>query len=93
MLTHDRTPSEHHLARGGSPHENLSLASGHVSSTDVLSIDLTQPAGMPPIVKITWPLQPTVCEPSRYNEVAAAAMKLLAEASTALAGIRARRRL
>jgi hypothetical protein len=47
---------------------------------------------MPAMVRIAWPLQPTVCDPRRYTEVAAAAMKVLAAASTALAGIRARRR-
>jgi hypothetical protein len=34
------------------------------------------------------PPQPTVCDPRRHTEVAAAAVKVLAEASTALAGIR-----
>jgi hypothetical protein len=39
---------------------------------------------MPVMVRIQWPLEPTVCEPRRYTEIAAAAMKLLAEASTTL---------
>lgn len=48
---------------------------------------------MPATVVIHWPNKPTVCDPRKYTEVAAAAMKVLAEASTTLAAIKARRRL
>jgi hypothetical protein len=48
---------------------------------------------MPAVVRIIWPPKPTVCHPRRYAAVAAAAMKLLAEASTTLTGIKANRRL
>jgi hypothetical protein len=36
---------------------------------------------------------PTITTPARYLEVASTAMRLIAEASTTLAGIKARRRL
>jgi hypothetical protein len=42
---------------------------------------------------IRWPDAPTITTPARYNEVASTAMRLLAEASTALARIKASRRL
>jgi hypothetical protein len=45
------------------------------------------------VIMIRWPDVPTITTPSRYNEVASAAMRLLAEASTTLARLQARRRL
>jgi hypothetical protein len=69
------------------------LAAGTINqSGDTITIALVEPADYPVSIVITWPSARTVCDPRRYSEVAAAAMKLLAEASTALAGIRAWRR-
>ena len=48
---------------------------------------------MPAVVRIVWPTPPTITRPTRYNEVASTAMRLLAEASTTLASIKAKRRL
>jgi hypothetical protein len=48
---------------------------------------------MPAVVRIAWPNAPTITAPARYNEVASTAMRLLAEASTTLARIKASRRL
>jgi hypothetical protein len=48
---------------------------------------------MPPIVRIGWPLQPTVTDPERFRDVAAALVKLFSEAHVTLARIRARRYL
>jgi hypothetical protein len=42
---------------------------------------------------IRWPQAPTITTPARYNDVASAAMRLLAEASTMLARIRASMRV
>jgi hypothetical protein len=42
---------------------------------------------------IRWQDAPTITTYARYNEIASAAMRLLAEASTTLARIKARRRL
>jgi hypothetical protein len=69
------------------------LAQGTINGADKLIVQLIQPYDMPAVVRITWPPQPTVCDTRRFPEVAAAAMKLLAEASTTLAGIKASRRL
>jgi hypothetical protein len=33
---------------------------------------------MPAIIKVSWPIQPTVCDACGYAEVAAAAMRPLA---------------
>jgi hypothetical protein len=70
------------------------LASGRINqSGDRLSVELVEPADAPPAVLIRWPAAPTITTPARYNEVASAAMRLLAEASTTLARIKASRRL
>jgi hypothetical protein len=73
--------------------ESTELAHGTINGADEISVQLFRPTGMPAVVRIVWPAKPTVCHPRRYTEVAAAAMKLLAEASTTLAGIKASRRL
>ena len=70
------------------------LASGRINqSGDRLSVELVIPADAPPAVLIRWPAAPTITTAVRYNEVASTAMKLLAEASTMLARIKAGRRL
>ena len=60
---------------------------------DTISVELHQPDSMPAVVRIVWPTAPTITTPARYTEVASTAMRLLAEASTMLARIKASRRL
>ena len=59
----------------------------------MITIELVQPDSMPTVVRIVWPNAPTITTPARYSEVASTAMRLLAEASTALARIKASKRL
>jgi hypothetical protein len=75
-------------------HPTTPLASGPINqSGDMIEIVLVQPADRPSVIMIRWPAVPTIATPARYNEVASTAMRLLAEASTALARIKASRRL
>ena len=69
------------------------LAHGAVNGADELSVQLIQPDGLPAVVRINWPRQPSVCDPRRFPDTAATIAKLFAEAHTALAAIKARRRL
>ena len=69
------------------------LSSGPINGADILTIELIQPNSMPPVIRIVWPTAATITTPAHYLEVASAAMRLLAEASTTLARIRASRRL
>jgi hypothetical protein len=69
------------------------LAHGQIAAADELSVQLIQPDSMPAVVRIVWPTAPTITTPARYNDVASTAMRLLAEASTTLAGIKASKRL
>ena len=68
------------------------LASAQINH-DHLTVELIEPDRMPAVVRIVWPTAPTITTPARYNEVASTAMRLVAEASTALARIRASKRL
>jgi len=69
------------------------LASGAINgSSDTIQVDLSNPDGMPPAMRITWPPKPTVVQPARFAEVAATAMRLLANASTEFTQLRSARR-
>jgi hypothetical protein len=60
---------------------------------DSLEIVLVQPADNPSVIMILWRDAPTITTPARYNEVASTAMRLLPDASTTLARIRASKHL
>ena len=72
---------------------SITLASGPINGADTIIIELIQPASHPRVVRIVWPTAATITTLERYNEVASTAMRLLAEGSTALARIRASKRL
>jgi len=73
--------------------KSTTLSSGTINGADTLRIELIQPDSMPAVVRIVWPTAATITTPAHYLEVASAAMRLLAEASTTLTRIRASRRL
>jgi hypothetical protein len=68
------------------------LASSQINHDD-LSVELVEPDGMPAKVRIVWPPQPTVVDPKRFPDTAATIARLFAEAATALASMKASRRL
>ena len=74
-------------------HKRTDLSAGALNGSDHLKVELIEPTGKPPFVAINWPTATTITTPARYNEVASTAMRLLAEASTTLARIKARKRL
>jgi hypothetical protein len=69
------------------------LASSQINHSDQLSIELIEPADLPPMVRITWPLQASLIDPKAFPDVAAAIAQLFARAHIVLAAIRAERRL
>ena len=73
--------------------KSTSLSSGPINGADTLTIEVIQPDSMPAAVRIVWPSAATITTPAHYLEVASAAMRVLAEASTTLTRIRASRRL
>ena len=56
---------------------------------DHLKVELLEPDGMPPMVKITWPTQPTIIKPERFPDVAAQLANLFARAHIVLAALKA----
>ena len=63
------------------------LASSQINH-DQLTIDL-EPDSKQPAVRITWPLQPSVIDPKRFPDTAAAVAQLFARAHIVLASLKA----
>jgi hypothetical protein len=76
------------------PSSRIELAVDHITpSGDTLQVVLIQPSGSPPAVLITWPAAPSVIntDPRGLASVAAAVVRVLAEAQARLAKIRSSR--
>jgi hypothetical protein len=87
------TGAETHLERKWSPvNQRTELASGEILNGITLSIWLVQPAGKPESVVVMWPQRPTAISPRHYSDLAATVCRLVANASTELAVIKAGRR-
>ena len=69
-------------------HPITPLASAQINH-DHLAIELVEPDGMPAMVRIVWPPQPTVVDPKRFPDTAAAVAQLFARAHIVLAGLKA----
>jgi hypothetical protein len=72
----------------------IELAAGQITpGGDVIRVELIRPAGNPPAVLITWPAAPSVTNtnPKGVASVAAAVVRVLAEAQARLAKIRSSR--
>jgi hypothetical protein len=61
------------------------LATGQITLSDSLTVELHEPLDMPPVILITWPPAPTVTDARRFAAVANAVVTILAEARAALA--------
>jgi hypothetical protein len=73
-------------------HPITPLASSQINH-DTISIELLEPADLPPMVRIVWPLQASLIDPKAFPDAAAAIAQLFARAHIVLAAIRADRRL
>jgi hypothetical protein len=69
------------------------LASGAISATDHLTIELVEADETPAVVIVRWPVKASVIHPHRFPDVAAMIARVAAEGHTALAAIKSRRRL
>jgi hypothetical protein len=72
--------------------QRTELASGEIVNGTTLSVWLVQPADKPESAVVIWPQRPTAVSPSHYSELAATVCRLVANASTELAAIKAGRR-
>ena len=69
-------------------HPITPLASAQINH-DHLKVELAEPDTMPAMVRIVWPPQPTVVDPKRFPDVAAAVAQLFARAHIVLASLKA----
>ena len=65
------------------------LASGQITPTDALRVELREPDEFPASILIIWPQAPSVVDPRRFGATANAVARLMATAITKLAEIRA----
>ena len=68
------------------------LASGEILNGTILTVWLVEPADKPESVVVMWPQRSTPVSPRHYSELAATVCRLVANASTELAAIKAGRR-
>jgi hypothetical protein len=64
------------------------LASAQIGHNRI-TVELVEPAGMPAMVRIVWPPQPTVIDPRRFPDTAATVAQLFARAHIVLAALKA----
>jgi hypothetical protein len=64
------------------------LATGRITATDELTIELVEPLELPAAIVIRWPERPTAATPGTFDHTAAAAMSILAAATIELAALR-----
>jgi hypothetical protein len=70
------------------------LAHGKITNHDELTITLITPTdGTPPLVRVHWPVRATTVAASHYPAAGAAIVRIIAESATALASLKARKRL
>jgi hypothetical protein len=69
------------------------LASGKITNADTLIVELVEPDGLPPIIRIRWPDKPSLCPPAQLNATVAAAMRVMSNAVVELAALRVRKKL
>jgi hypothetical protein len=69
-------------------HPITPLASAQINH-DQLAIELVEPDGMPAMVRILWPPQPTLIDPRRFPDTAATVAQLFARAHIVLAALKA----
>ena len=69
------------------------LATGQITATDAITLELIETDTNPSVVIVRWPDKPTVLHPRRFPDAAAMIARLFAEAHTVLASIKVGRRL
>jgi hypothetical protein len=69
--------------------KTTTLASGQITPTDALLVQLREPEVFPASILIIWPQAPSVVDPRRFSATANAVARLMATAITKLAEIRA----
>jgi hypothetical protein len=79
--------------------DSTDLAHGQINGTETIAVQLLRPEDTPAVnrtlhlavVRILWPLQPTIVASDHFPDTAAMLTRLFAEAATKLAQIKARK--
>ena len=66
------------------------LATGQITLSDSLTVELHRSIEAPPAVLLVWPAAPSVTDPHRFGAVANAVVAIMAEARAVLARHQAR---
>ena len=69
------------------------LASGKLSASDSVTVELVEADETPAVIIVMWPLKPTVIHPYRFGSVADLAARTFAAATVRLASIKRERKL
>ena len=69
------------------------LAAGQITAAETITVELVEADETPAVVIVRWPAKPTVFHPRRFPDAAAVITRMFADAHTALARIKARRKL
>jgi hypothetical protein len=72
--------------------KTTTLASGQITPTDTLLVELREPDELRALIVIIWPQAPSVVDPHRFGATAKAVARLMATAITTLSQIRAYKR-
>jgi hypothetical protein len=72
-----------------SPSFTTPLAKAQLTNHDVITIELVEPDGLPPKVKIMWPEHPSLIGDKDFPDTAATIAQLFARAHIVLAALKA----
>jgi hypothetical protein len=73
--------------------KSTTLAESQITQSphDIVTVELVQHDDMPAIVQVTWPAQPSIVDPPRFGDTAAALVRMFSAAHVELARIKSRR--
>jgi hypothetical protein len=70
----------------------MTLAAGQLTKSDQLEVELHRPADLPAFILVKWPAAPSVASLDTFDNLVAAAFRILADARTTLSRMRGDRR-
>jgi hypothetical protein len=73
--------------------KSTTLASGQITATDTITVELIEADETPAVIIVRWPAKPTILHPRRFPSCANSAAAVFAAAIVKLAQIQRDRRL
>jgi hypothetical protein len=72
--------------------KSTTLATGQLTRSDQLEVELHRPADLPAFILVVWPSAPSVASPDNFDNLVAAVYRVLADARVTLSRMRGDRR-